>query len=121
MSCSLPLASLILDEVISGYNDGSDFAVDKALDSIFPGLIETDTVDVLQNVDTGRRLANLEHGAVDKISWTETVERSPVLGECAKQHLAVFFVRPDEEIQVFPRSRVSTWVAHFASVSKRID
>ena len=95
-----------MDEVISGYNDGWDFAVDKALDSIFPGLIETDTVDVLPNVHSGRRLADLEHGAFHKISWTETVERSSVLGECAKQRLAVFFVRPDEEIQVFRRSRL---------------
>jgi hypothetical protein len=38
----------ILDEVIFGYN-GWDFAVDKALDAIFPGLIEIDAIDVLQN------------------------------------------------------------------------
>jgi hypothetical protein len=97
----------ILDEVIFGYNDGSDFAVDKALDSVFPGLIETDAVDVLQNVHSGGRLADLEHGAVHKISRTETVERCSVLGECAKQRLAVFFVRPDEESQVFRRSRLA--------------
>jgi hypothetical protein len=44
----------ILDEVIFGYNDGSDFAVDKFLDSIFPRLIETDTVDVLQKCPPGQ-------------------------------------------------------------------
>ena len=72
------ICEFILDEVISGYNNGWDFAVDKALDSIFPGLIETDTVDVLQNIHSGRRLADLEHGAVHKISRTETLKRSPV-------------------------------------------
>jgi hypothetical protein len=100
------ICEFILDEVISGYNNGWDFAVDKALDSIFPGLIETDTVDVLQNIHSGRRLADLEHGAVHKISRTKTLKRSSVLSECAKQRLAVFLVRPNEEIQVFRRSRL---------------
>jgi hypothetical protein len=99
----------VLDEVIFGYDDGSDFALDKSLDSIFPGLIETDTVDVLQNVHPGRRLADLEHGAVHKVCRTEILERSSVLSKCAKQRLAVCFVRPNEDIQVLGRSRLGMY------------
>jgi hypothetical protein len=54
----------ILDEIIFGYNNRPDFSIEKPLDSIFPGLIETDAVDVLQNVHSGRRLADLEHRSV---------------------------------------------------------
>jgi hypothetical protein len=111
----------ILDEVIFRYNDRPDFPIDKPLDPIFPGLIKTDAIDVLQNVHSGRRLADLEYGAVHKISRTETAERCSVLGECAKQRLAIFFVIPDEEVQVFRCSRFGVHPESIASHDKVLN
>jgi hypothetical protein len=118
----LPSAcEFIPDEVIFGYNARPDFPIDNPLDSIFPGFIETDSIDVLQNVHSGRRLADLEHRAIHKISRTETAERCSVLGKCAKQRLAIFFVSPDKEIQVFRCSRFGVDPESIASHDKVLN
>jgi hypothetical protein len=45
----LPSAcELVSNEIMFGNNDGPDFAIQKTLDTVLPGFIETDTIDVLQ-------------------------------------------------------------------------
>src|ERR1700747_2600342 len=90
-SCSLPLASLFR-EIIFGNNDGPDFPIQKTLDAVLPGLIEVDTVDVLQQIYPHGRLADLKNRAVPKIGGAQAGERCTVLSERAKYCLAVFFV-----------------------------
>jgi hypothetical protein len=111
----------ILDEVGFGYDDGADFPIDKAFDSILPGFIETDAVDVLQNVHPCGRLAYLENGTVHEIGRAETTERCTVLGECPKYRLAIFFVGADEEIQVFRCSRFGVNAESIASHDKVLN
>jgi hypothetical protein len=76
---------------------------------------------VLQNVHSGRRLADLEHRAVHKISRAETAERGSILDECPKQRLAIFFVSPDKEIQVFRCSRFGVDPESIASHDKVLN
>jgi hypothetical protein len=61
---------LISDEITPGYDGGLDFAFDKSFDSVLPSLIESDTINVLQDVNSSRRLADLEGTPIHKVSWS---------------------------------------------------
>ena len=61
---------LISDEIVSRNDRGLNLAFNKSLDAIPPGLIKSDTVDALQNVNTRRGLADLECRAIHEVSWS---------------------------------------------------
>jgi hypothetical protein len=58
----------ISDEITPGYDCGLDFAIDESLDSVLPSLIESDTINVLQDVNPSRGLADLEGRPIRKVS-----------------------------------------------------
>jgi hypothetical protein len=57
----------IPDPIISRYDSGPNFPVQDTLDAVLPCFVETDSVDVLQDVYSRGRLADLETGVVHKI------------------------------------------------------
>jgi hypothetical protein len=97
---------LIADEILSGDHVGSDLTIDKAFDSILPGFVKADSVDVLEKVDACRRLADLESGSVHEVLWGQAGQRRAILGECAEDGETVVPVGLDEDIQIFGGSRL---------------
>jgi len=59
---------LISDEITPGYDCGLDFAIEASLDPVLPGLIESDTINVLQEVNPSGGLADLEGRPIHEIS-----------------------------------------------------
>lgn len=50
-----------------GYDRDPDLPLDKTFDSVLPGVLETDAVDLLQEINPGGRLADLKTRAVHEI------------------------------------------------------
>ena len=75
-----PTGKLVSNEISFGNQVDLDFPIDETLDSVLPGLIKSQTVDALQDIHAGGRLADLESRSVHKVPRTQAVERCAVLG-----------------------------------------
>jgi hypothetical protein len=101
MSCSRPVASLFRMRSSLEITAALNLAFDDSLNSIFPGRIEADAIDGLQNVDPCGWLADLEGGAIRKVRGSQTFDRRSVLRQRSEYRLAVLFIRTDKNVQVF--------------------
>jgi hypothetical protein len=63
---------LVSDEVVSGNQRSQNLAVDEALDTILPSFVKTYPRYLLEDIDTGRWLANLQARFVPEVCGTET-------------------------------------------------
>ena len=67
MSCSRPVASLFRMRSSLDYDSSLNLAIDRSLDAVLPGLVKCDAVNLLQNIDSCRGLADLEGRAIHEV------------------------------------------------------
>jgi hypothetical protein len=60
---------LVADEVLTGNDGNPDFSLDGCFLAVLPGLVKGDSVDLPEDIDSARGIANLEAAAVPKIDW----------------------------------------------------
>ena len=106
---------LIADEVLFRYNYGRNFSIDQALNAVLPSFVEADTVNLLQDVDSRRRLADLEDGAIRKICRTQPFQRSSKLSQSSEDCLAILVTRLNKHIEILRCSRFSMNAESIAS------
>jgi len=97
---------LIPDQVFGGdYVNGN--TVDVCFDSLRPGFVEGDAINVLQDIDTQRRLADLKDGGrvVAEIGRTDTAHGSTKSGQSPKDNFRIGTLGPNEEVEVFGSTR----------------
>jgi len=98
---------LVLNQVLAGDDVRRNVAINETPYSVLPGFIKGHAVDLPHDIDSRGRLADQEDRIVREICRSQAAEMRPVLGECAKYCLDVLFIRADEEVQAFGRSRFS--------------
>lgn len=99
-----------------------DFAFHQTLNPLFPCFIKSDSIDALQDVDSCRRLADLETGSlfVTEIRGSKFLQRCAVGSESLIDCPAVFFICENEYIQIFRCSRFSMNANRIAANHKSI-
>lgn len=80
--------------------------IDKGFDPIGPGLLEGDSIDLLQDIDAKGWLANLENGfgIIAKIIWRDAGERRTIGCQRTTDDLAVGTQWTHKDIEVFRRT-----------------
>jgi hypothetical protein len=92
---------------MGGYYVGIDL-VEGGFGALLPGLVKGDAVNVLQDVNSGRRAADLKDGVriVTEISGSQTGEGCAKGGKSAKHSFTVLDFGADKNIEILGCARL---------------
>jgi hypothetical protein len=98
---------LVLNQVMGG-DDVSTDPVERRLGAPLPGLFKGHSVNVLQDVNAGWRLADLKDGVwiVAEIGGTQAGDWRALGSQSAKAGFAIFDFGADEKIEILGRARL---------------